>query len=136
MLALSLPNHEANDIGERIFQELSITELEGEGSAENYWKYMDGQFKKDDMVQMCDTIKAFTLCRRKENQHIKDYINEFESLYMKAKKKGLSNLPAEYLTFMLFENSELDTKDQRLAMVEVDFSNKNEMFEKSKKNLL
>jgi len=38
--------------------------------------------------------------------------------------------------FMLFENSELDTKDQRLAMAEVDFSNKNEMFEKSKKNLL
>ena len=97
---------------------------------------MDGQFKKDDMVQMCDTIKAFTLCRRKENQHIKDYINEFESLYMKAKKKGLSNLPPEYLTFMLFENSELETKDQRLALVEVDFSNKNEMVENSKKNLL
>ena len=55
---------------------------------------------------------------------------------MKAKKKGLSTLPAEYLTFMLFENSELETKDQRLAMVEVDFSNKNELFEKSKKNLL
>ena len=45
-------------------------------------------------------------------------------------------MPAEYLTLLLFENSGLETKDQRLAMVEVDFSQKDEMFEKSKKNLM
>ena len=136
VLALNLPNSEANSIGERIFQELNITDLQGENGADKFWGYMDKQFKKDDMVQMCENIKAFTLCKRKENQHVKDYINEFESLYLKAKKKGLTDLPPEYLTFMLFENSTLEIKDQRLAMVEVDFSDKAQMFEKSKKNLL
>ena len=136
VLALNLPTSEANSIGERIFQELSISELEGESGSEHFWTYMDKQFQKDSMVQMCENIKEFTLFKRKESQPIKDYINEFESLYMKAKKKGLTGLPAEYLTFLLFENSGLETKDQRLAMVEVDFSQKDEMFEKSKKNLM
>ena len=102
----------------------------------NFWEYMDNQYLKDDMVQMCDTIKSFTVFKRKDNQSIKEYVNEFESLYMKSKRKGLTDLPPEYLTFLLFENSNLDIKDQRLAMVEVDFTNKQEMFNKSKNNLM
>ena len=136
VLALNLPNNEANGIGERIFQELSLSDLQGETGANKFWQYMDRQFQKDDMVQMCETIKAFSVFKRKESQPIKDYINEFESLYMKAKKKGLTDLPPEYLTFLLFENCNLDIKDQRLAMVEVDFTSKEEMFNKSKKNLM
>ena len=88
VLALNLPTSEANNIGERIFQELSISELEGESGSEHFWTYMDKQFQKDSMVQMCENIKEFTLFKRKESQPIKDYINEFESLYMKAKKKA------------------------------------------------
>ena len=63
VLALSLPNNEANSIGERIFQELNIDDLQGDTGADKFWEYMDGQFKKDDMVQMCDIIKAFTMCK-------------------------------------------------------------------------
>ena len=127
VLALNLPNNEANGMGERIFQELSLSDLQGETGANKFWQYMDRQFQKDDMVQMCETIKAFSVFKRKESQPIKDYINEFESLYMKAKKKGLTDLPPEYLTFLLFENCNLDIKEQRLAIVEVDFTSKEEM---------
>ena len=136
VLALNLPNNEANNIGERIFQELTLAELEGANGANKFWDYMDNQFKKDDMVQMCETIKAFTLFKRRETQPIKDYVNEFESLYMKAKKKGLSALPPEYMTYLLFDNSGLKIKDQRLAMVEVDFTKKEEMFDRAKRNIL
>ena len=136
VLALNLPNNEANNIGERIFQELTVADLEGASGADKFWEYMDNQFKKDDMVQMCETIKAFSLFKRRESQPIKEYVNEFESLYMKAKRKGLSALPPEYLTYLLFDNSGLETKDQRLAMVEVDFTKKDEMFERSKRNML
>ena len=136
VLALNLPNNEANCIGERMFQELSLDDLKGEDGAAKFLEYMDNQYLKDDMVLMCDSIKAFTALKRKDSQPIKDYINEFESLYMKAKKKGLTDLPPEYLTFLLFEKCDLDVKDQRLAMVEVDFSIKEEMFKKSKKNLM
>ena len=41
VLALNLPTSEANSIGERIFQELSISELEGENGSEHFWTYMD-----------------------------------------------------------------------------------------------
>ena len=75
VLALNLPTSEANSIGERIFQELSILELEGENGSEHFWTYMDKQFQKDSMVQMCEIIKEFTLFKRKESQPIKEYIN-------------------------------------------------------------
>ena len=61
VLALNLATSEANSIGERIFQELSIPDLEGEIGSEHFWTYMDKQFQKDSMVQMCIIIKDFTL---------------------------------------------------------------------------
>ena len=121
---------------ERIFQELTLDNLKSESGSTKFWEYVDQQYEKDNMVQMYETIKAITIFKRRENQPIKDYVNEFESLYFKAKKKGLSDLPPEYLTFLLFENSNIDIKGQRLAMVEVDFTKKQEMFNKSKNNII
>ena len=72
VLALNLPNNEANCIGERIFQEMTLDDLQGENGSNKFWEYMDRQYEKDNMVPMCETIKAVKIFKRKENQPIKD----------------------------------------------------------------
>ena len=76
------------------------------------------------MGEMCEAIQKFTDFKRPADQSIKDYANEFETLYDKANIKGNGILPQPYLMFLMFENSGMDEKDQRLIMVEVDFNEK------------
>ena len=52
---------------------------------------------------------------------LRNEVKEFETLCNKANIKGMLVLPQRYLMFLLFENSQLDEKDQHLKMIEVDF---------------
>ena len=45
-------------------------------------------------------------------------------------------LPQPYLMFLMFENSGMDEKDQRLIMVEVDFSVKDTLLEQTKNGMI
>ena len=137
VLALNLPaDGSCNNLSERLFSQLGDEGLQGEAGLVNFWNYMDKEYKKDPMGDMCESIRKFTNYKRRGDQSIQDYVNEFETLYNKANVKGMGSLPQPYLMFLMFENSLMDEKDQRLVMVEVDFNQKESLLQQTKDGLI
>ena len=137
VIALNLPSDgSCNNLSERLFSQIGDQGLVGEVGLQAFWQFMDKEFKKDPMGEMCEAIRKFTNFKRRADQSIKDYANEFETLYNKANLKGMGVLPQPYLMFLMFENSGMDEKDQRLIMVEVDFTQKETLLEQTKNGMI
>ena len=137
VLALNLPSDgSCNNLSERLFSQLGDEGLRGEEGLLKFWEFLDKEYKKDPMGEMCEAIRKFTNYKRREDQGIKEYANEFETLYNKANIKGMGALPQPYLMFLIFENSGMDEKDQRLVMVEVDFNTKETLLQQTKDGMI
>ena len=137
VIALNLPSDgSCNNLSERLFSQLGDEGLVGEDGLVSFWQFMDKEYKKDPMGEMCEAIRKFTNFKRRADQSIKDYANEFETLYNKANLKGMGVLPQPYLMFLMFENSGMDEKDQRLIMVEVDFNKKDTLLQQTKDGMI
>ena len=80
VIALNLPSDgSCNNLSERLFSQLGDQGLEGENGLNAFWQFMDKEFKKDPMGEMCEAIRKFTNFKRRADQSIKDYTNEFET---------------------------------------------------------
>ena len=137
VLALNLPaDGTCNNLSDRLFSQLGDQGLQGEEGLTKFWEFMDKEYLKDPMGDMCESIRKFTNYKRRADQSVQEYVNEFETLYNKANIKGMGALPQPYLMFLLFENSKMDEKDQRLIMVEVDFNKKDTLLQQTKDGMV
>ena len=112
VVALSLPENDASDIRNKVFNAVN---LDGNDGYKNVVAFLDSEFKKDAVSDMCDKIRAFMKLHKNSSQTMQQYISEFDRAYTTAKNGGLTDLPQQYLMYMLMENALL--KDQVFRLV-------------------
>ena len=90
----------------------------------------------DKISDVIDKIRAFLKYKKTAEQNTKEYINGFDSVYTQAKTKGQIELPQTFLMYMLLENMELSDSDFRLVLTNIDFIQKETIYDQTKRALI
>ena len=135
MLVYELKKDDSSGIRDKIMNELSIEKLNADNGLDEYVKYMDKHFKKDDSVATYEAYLNFERCKKKDEEEIKSYILRFDKQSNIAKKKKVT-YPNLVLALKLLDNSMLTEVDRKLVLSEMDFSKEDEVYDKTKNALL
>ena len=133
-IALSLPEDDQYQIKEKVFSGLSLDELTEEGSLNILIKFLDGYLGKDELVDSIDKFEDFENFERADKQNIRDYIALFDLKYRKLEKLNIKLSP-EILAFKLLRKAKLSKEMRMLVMMGISFSNREEMYEDTKRSL-
>ena len=133
VVALSLPEEDPSGIRQKVFNSVN---LDGADGYKNLIAFMDKEFKKDEISDMCEKIRKFMKLHKAKDQTIQQYISEFDQAYQSAKNTGLTDLPDQYLMYMLLENALLKDQDYRLVLTSIDLTKENTLYKQSKESLV
>ena len=133
-IALSLPEDYQNQIREKVFSGLSLDELTKEGSLNILIKFFDGYLGKDELVDSIDKFEDFENFERADKQNIRDYIASFDLKYRKLEKLNIKSSP-EIFAFKLLRKAKLSKEMRMLVMMVISFSNREVMYEDTKRSL-
>jgi hypothetical protein len=98
VVALSLPENDTSNIREKVFDQLALTTLKTASGLENLITFLDKHLGKDDLADSLEKFEDFDDYFRTDESII-DYIEKFDSKYMKIHKKNMV-LPPEILACM------------------------------------
>lgn len=132
-IALSLPE-DAGGIREKVFDELSLTDLKTERGLSKLIDFMDKTLGKDDLEDSLDKFEDFEDYSRDANTSISDYIINFDQKYNRIVKKGMS-LPSEILAFKLLRRANITRQEKLLVMTGMNYDKKSTLYEQARKSL-
>ena len=118
-IALGLPEDDPSNIRDKVFETIN---LDGEAGFTALETFMDKEFKKDDIVDMCEHIRTFMKFQKTKEMTMQMYISNFESAYTSARNKDLPEMPKSYLMYQILENANLNDRDYRFVLSDIDFA--------------
>ena len=134
-VALSLPENYENGIRERVFDELSLDNLQADGGLDVLIQFLDKHLGKDDLVDCLEKYEDFEEFKREENQSFIDFVAKFDQKYNKIVKLNMK-LPSPILAFMLLRKSNITKEEKMLVMTGMDYAKKDELYDQAKTSLL
>ena len=111
--------------------DIEDNQVDCEEGLENVLKVLDNLHNIDKTQSALDCYLEFDSLKRKENQKVSDFINEFEALANKTKKNG-NTLTDDLLTYKLLRASNLTKTEERIIKA----STEEFKFENIKKTIL
>ena len=90
LLAYNLPDNDPSGIKEKLFLELDLDVLSAQDGVDNFLKYMNDIFLKDDLTKTYEDYVKFDSYKREIDTTIVGYINEFEKRYNAIKKRTVN----------------------------------------------
>ena len=133
-LALSLPDNDISGVKDKLFNDLSLEELNCETGVTKFKEFMDSLFKKDDLSATYECYVQFEKYRRGNSQNVDEFLIEFDMLYNRADKRGVK-LPAVVKAFKLLDASNADSDKKMMILTAVDYAQKDELYEQMKSAL-
>ena len=128
-IALDMPEEGCNDIRARILASVKLYDTAPDGSVKanadafkNLMAFLDEEFKKDDILHLCQLIEDWLETSKANHNSLKNYINAFDFAYKKAKTAGLPEMPQEFLMQRFLKNAQLEDKDYKFVVSSVDMS--------------
>ena len=106
-VALSLPENHESGIREKVLDELSLDDLQGEGGLHILVNFFDKHLGKDDLVDCLEKFDEFEEYRREENQSFVDFVAKFDHKYNRIVKLKMT-LPSPILAFMLLKKANME----------------------------
>ena len=134
ILALSLPDHDPSGVKDKLFNDVSLEELNCEGGVEKFKQFMDSLFKKDDLTSTYECYVQFEKFRRGSNQTVDEFLIEFDKLYNRADKRGVK-LPDVVKAFKLLDACDVDSSSKMMILTAVDYVQKDQLYEQMKSAL-
>jgi pyruvate-formate lyase len=136
IIALNLPENDPSNIREKAFSvNLEATNENEKQGFDNLLKFMDDEFKKDSITDMCEHIRKFMKLEKKEEERMKVYVSNFEAAYQVAKEKGLPELPHAYRMYQLLENAKITDHEYMMVLTGIS-SDSTDLYNDAKKSLL
>lgn len=133
-IALSLPEDDPSGIRDKVFNEVTLENLNKDDGVDTLIKYFDSQFQKD---ALCKVYERFTILDPFEiepKQKMEDFVLEFEKLYNRIKQKEMA-LPDPVFGFKILDAAKLNHHDRQLVLTGVDYSKKDSIFTQMKASL-
>ena len=89
-IALSLPPESSSNIRDKVFEQLTITDLKAENGFETLLAFLDRELQKDYVCANCDKFNEFEEFLRSPDQSIHEYITKFDQLYNRIAKRKMN----------------------------------------------
>ena len=131
LLAYELPQDDPSGIREKLFSEIDLASLNADDGVQVFKDYMDGMFKKDELMTAYETHAEFHAFERKKDQKLQDFLIEFDKLYNRSAQYDMT-LSSSVLCFRLLDKARLSDSDRQLIMTGIDYSKKDTMYEQAR----
>ena len=125
-VALSLPLN--SDIRDKVFTELTVEELNVDDGLEKLIKFLDGNYKKEEIAEVYSSWSKFDQLKRNSGQTMEQYLREFDKSQKKIKKCGIE-MPDQILAFKLLGYSGLSQSEKQIVLTGVDYAKKDKVYE-------
>ena len=132
-VALLLPSESSSDICDKVFEQLTITDLKAENGFETS-AFLDRELQKDDISANYDKFDDFEEFCRPPNQSIHEYITKFDQLYNCVAKRKMKH-PSSILAFKLLKCANLTTDEYMIVLTGMNYDEANTLYEWAKKYL-
>ena len=124
-LALALPDDHPDGLKVKVMgEELGAAKLSGNDGVKNYLAFLDKIYKKDNFVEMYEAYRKVEHFKREKQVSIEKYIMEFNSLMLKAEKKGMV-YPMIIKAFKLLEGSKTTELEKQMIISNVKYDQTN-----------
>ena len=133
-IALSLPEDDPSGIRDKVFNEVTLENLNKDDGVATLIKYFDSQFQKDALCEVYERFTIFDRYQREPKQKMEDFVLEFEKLYNRIKQKEME-LPDPVLGFKILDAAKLSHHDRQLVLTGVDYSKRDSLFAQMKTSL-
>ena len=133
-IALSLPPESSSNIRDKVFEQLTITDLKAENGFETLLAFLDRELQKDYICANCDKFNEFEEFLRSSDQSIHEYITKFDQLYNRTAKCKM-NLPSSILAFKLLKCANLTTDEHMIVLTGMNYDEPNTLYKQAKKSL-
>lgn len=110
-IALSLPEDDKNQIREKVFDQISLSDLKKQDGLDTLIKFLDIHLKKDELADSLEKFEEFEDVQRKEGQSVTEYMASFDSKYRKIEKLNMK-LPSEILAFKLLRKANISKEEK------------------------
>lgn len=135
VVALSLPESDDSGIRERVFDEITLADLNKKEGLDKLIEYMDKKLGKDDLADCLEKFEDFEDFKRESTQSMTEFISKFDQKYNRISKLNMT-LPPAILAFMLLKKAGITKSEKMLVLTGMDYSEKEELYEQAKKSLL
>ena len=142
-IALDMPDEGCNDLKARILASVTLTDTANDGKVtvnkdafKNLIAFLDEEFKKDDILEMCNYIDTWLDTSKANHTSLKNYITAFDYAYKKAKTAGLPEMPQEFLMQRFLKGAQLEDKDYKFVVSNVDIKTKTTLYKQTKEAML
>ena len=99
-------------IREKVFDQLSLTDLKDKDGLTKLLEFLDKHLAKDELTDSLEKFEDFDDFTRTEGQDIEKFITVFDAKYRKIEKKGMK-LPSEIIAFKLLRKANI-TKEEKM----------------------
>lgn len=134
LVVFSLPHNHESKIREKIFQSISVEKLKEEDGFQKIIEYMDTIFKKDVLVEAWQKFDNFENLKRKPQQEMVSFINDFDIAHNELVKLDLK-IPKSLLAFKLMKNANITDQNRLLVLTGMNFQKKEELYDQAKASL-
>ena len=110
-IALSMPENDPSGVRDKIFNDISLEQLNTDGGVDILINYMNSLFKRDELSDVYEQYLNFDRFSREAKQKMEEFILEFEKCYNRIKQKEMA-LPMCVLAFKLL--------DVQVCLIEID----------------
>ena len=105
-VAFSLPEEHESHIREKVFNEISLTDMNKKEGLKTLKAFMDKVLKKDDITDRWLKYDDFDECKRGDRQSMEEFIVSFDEKYKRILKGG-TKIPSDILAFMMLKRARI-----------------------------
>ena len=131
-VALSLP--EGSSAREKVFSELTLTDLKADDGLTKLLEFLKKHFKEDGIAGIYAEYAKFDDIHRDKSRTMEKYLDEFDRLQKRMKKIKVQ-YPDSVLALKLLHRSGLSASDKKLVLTGVDYSQDNTLYDQMKRSL-
>ena len=111
--------------------------IRGQDGLNEVLKFLKEHIGQDEVIDVCEKIKAFIHMKREPDQTVKEYVSNFEHAYTIAQTKAkMEKLPGQYLMYALITNANISEHDRKLVLSGLDLSKPKTIYNERKLALL
>ena len=135
-IALSLPNKSefGNDLRERVFENLTVEELNAEDGLKKLTSFLDKELGKNAVDDVIEKWDAFDSCKKDGSQSLEEFIIEFETKSKRVQATG-TVLSGEILAYMLMKRAGLSNLERMLVLSRVEMTDKKNIYKNVKTHM-
>ena len=132
-VVLNLPDD--NVIKEKVFEELTLNNLNSKNGLSILFEFLDKHLLHDDVKNCLNKFEEFENFERGPKENIRDYVSQYDLILSKLEKVNIK-LPPELKACKMLGKSNITKEERMIILAQVNYTYKESLYEEMKQALL